>query len=135
MSEIITVGLDLGKNVFQVHGADGSGRAVLRKKLRRDQVLSFFGRLPHCVVAMEACGGAHFWSREIGKLGHEVKCHDAIVGRRAHAVIPPHKNARPWKTETAGAGARNEPLRASKYLGRALWRRRSGYHRQSRAEI
>ena len=73
MSEIITVGLDLAKNVFQAHGADGSGRAVLRKKLRRDQVLEFFGRLPCCVVAMEACGGSHFWGREIGKLGHEVR--------------------------------------------------------------
>jgi transposase len=65
MSEIITVGLDLAKNVFQVHGADGTGRAVLRKKLRRGQVLEFFGQLPPCVVAMEACGGAHFWGREM----------------------------------------------------------------------
>ena len=60
MSEIITVGLDLAKNVFQVHGADGVGRAVLRKKLRRAQVLEFFSQLPSCVVAMEVCGGAHF---------------------------------------------------------------------------
>ena len=73
MSEIITVGLDLAKNVFQVHGADGAGRAVLRKKLRRMQVLEFFSQLPPCVVAMEACGGAHFWGREIGKLGHDVR--------------------------------------------------------------
>ncbi len=73
MKEIITVGLDLAKNVFQAHGADASGRAVLRKKLRRDQVLAFFDQLPPCVVAMEACGGAHFWGREIGKLGHEVR--------------------------------------------------------------
>ena len=73
MSEITTVGLDLAKNVFQAHGADGFGRAVLRKKLRRDQVLDYFGRLPPCVVAMEACSGAHFWGREIGKLGHEVR--------------------------------------------------------------
>ena len=73
MSEIITVGLDLAKNVFQAHGADASGQAVLRKKLRRDQVLEFFARLPSCVVAMEACGGAHFWGREISELGHEVK--------------------------------------------------------------
>jgi len=60
MSEIITVGLDLAKNVHQAHGADAAGRAVLRKKLRRDQVLAFFGQLPPCMVAMEACGGAHF---------------------------------------------------------------------------
>jgi transposase len=73
MSEIITVGLDLAKNVFQAHGADASGRAVLRKKLRRGQVLAFFGQLRPCVLAMEACGSAHFWDREIGKLGHEVR--------------------------------------------------------------
>ena len=73
MSGIITVGLDLAKNVFQVHGADASGKAVLRQKLRRGQVLEFLGRLPSCTVAMEACGGAHHWGREIGKLGHEVR--------------------------------------------------------------
>jgi transposase len=73
MSEITTVGLDLAKNVFQVHGADASGRAVLRKKLRRDQVLAFFSQLQPCVVTMEACGGAHFWGREIGKLGHDLR--------------------------------------------------------------
>ena len=73
MSEIITVGLDLAKNVFQAHGADAAGRAIFRKKLRRDQVLAFFGQLQRCVVAIEACGGAHFWGRELGKLGHEVR--------------------------------------------------------------
>lgn len=73
MSEIATVGLDLAKNVFQVHGADATGSAVLRKKLRRDQVLAFFSQLPPFVVAMEACGGAHFWGREIDKLGHDVR--------------------------------------------------------------
>ena len=73
MSEIITVGLDLAKNVFQVHGADAAGRAVFRKKLRRAQVLELSGQLRSCVVAMEACGGAHFWGREIGKLGHDVR--------------------------------------------------------------
>lgn len=73
MSEISTVGLDLAQNVFQVHGADASGRTELRKKLRRDQVLAFFSQLQPCVVAMEACGGAHFWGREIGKFGHEVR--------------------------------------------------------------
>ena len=62
------------------------------------------------------------------------KCHDAIADRGAHAVIPPSKNAKPWKTVTAGAMARNESLRASKYLGRALWRRWRGYHRRSRVE-
>ena len=62
------------------------------------------------------------------------KCHDAIASRDAHAVIPPRKNAKLWKPDTAGAIARNEAVRTSKYLGRALWRRWSGYHRRSRVE-
>ena len=62
------------------------------------------------------------------------KCHDAIAARDAHAVIPPRKNAKMWKPDTPGARARNEVVRSSKYLGRALWRRWSGYHRRSRVE-
>ena len=73
MSEVRTIGLDLTKNVFQVHGADASGAAVFRKQLRRGPVLKFFGGLPRCLVAMEACGRSHFWAREIGRLGHEVR--------------------------------------------------------------
>ena len=62
------------------------------------------------------------------------KCHDAVADRGAHAVIPPCKNARPWKPVAAGALARNEVLRTSKYLGRSLWRHWRGYHRRSRVE-
>ena len=62
------------------------------------------------------------------------KCHDAIAERGAHAVIPPRKNAKPWKADTAGAVAGNEALRASRRFGRTIWRRWSGYHRRSRAE-
>jgi len=62
------------------------------------------------------------------------KCHDAITARNAHAVIPPRKNAKLWKPDTPGARARNEAVRSSKYLGRALWRQLTGYHRQSRVE-
>ena len=62
------------------------------------------------------------------------KCHDAIAARNAHAVIPPRKNAKMWKPDTAGAKARNEAVRSSKYLGRALWRNLTGYHRRSRVE-
>ena len=62
------------------------------------------------------------------------KCHHAIAERGAVAIIPPRRNAKPWKAVAAGGVARNEPLRASKYLGRALWQRWSGHHRQSRVE-
>ena len=73
MTEVTTIGLDLAKNVFQAHGADGAGTIVFRRKLRREQVLAFFAAQQPCLVAMEACPGAHYWGREIGKLGHMVK--------------------------------------------------------------
>ncbi len=73
MGQVITVGLDLAKRVLQVHGADRAGAVVLRKTLRREQLLGFFAALPRCTVAMEACGGAHHWAREIEQLGHEVR--------------------------------------------------------------
>ena len=71
--DITTIGFDLAKTVFQVHGADGEGRAVLRRKLRRGKVLAFFAGLPSCLVGMEACAGAHYWARELQALGHEVR--------------------------------------------------------------
>src|SRR5262249_54197991 len=73
MSEITTIGLDLAKHVFQVHGIDGEGTTVLRKRLRRSQVLGFFSRLPRCVVGLEACATAHYWARELVALGYEVR--------------------------------------------------------------
>jgi hypothetical protein len=63
MSEITTIGLDLAKHVFQVHGIDAQGTTVLRKRLRRGQVLAFFSRIPRCVVGLEACATAHYWAR------------------------------------------------------------------------
>ena len=71
--DITTIGFDLAKTVFQVHGADGEGRPVLRRKLRRGKVLAFFAGLPTCLVGMEACASAHYWARELQALGHEVR--------------------------------------------------------------
>jgi transposase len=73
MQEISIIGLDLAKHVFQVHGADDRGRCVLRKQLKRREVLDFFGKRAPCVVAMEACGTAHYWARKIAGLGHETR--------------------------------------------------------------
>src|SRR3954454_1470736 len=73
MNQVSTVGLDLAKYIFQLHGADSAGAVVFRKKLRRGQLLAFLATLPPCTVAMEACGSAHYWGREIAKLGHMVK--------------------------------------------------------------
>jgi len=71
--KVSTIGLDLSKKVFQVHGVDAAGAIVLRKRLRRSEVLSFFAALEPCVVGMEACGTAHHWARELRELGHEVR--------------------------------------------------------------
>src|SRR3954464_13103689 len=70
---IAIVGLDLAKHVFQVHAVDETGRAVLRRQLRRASVEAFFKMLPPCVVGMEACASAHYWARRISALGHEVR--------------------------------------------------------------
>lgn len=71
--KVTRIGLDLAKNIFQVHGVDGRGVAVLRKRLRRDQVLAFFARLQPCLIGVEACGGAHYWASKLSALGHQVK--------------------------------------------------------------
>ncbi|MBB6414440.1 IS110 family transposase [Mesorhizobium sangaii] len=71
--QITTVGLDLAKRVFQIHAVDASGDVVVRKALRRSQVLPFFTKLPPCLVGMEACGTSHHWARELTELGHEVR--------------------------------------------------------------
>ena len=73
MEKIATVGLDLAKTIFQVHAINDAGVPIVRRALRRSQVLAFFGKLPPCVVGMEACGSAHFWAREIKALGHDVR--------------------------------------------------------------
>jgi len=65
---VTTIGVDLAKRVFAVHGVDHHGKAVLRKTLRREQMVPFFTRLPSCMVAMEACGSAHYWARTPGIL-------------------------------------------------------------------
>src|SRR3954454_20125770 len=71
--QVATVGLDIAKNLFQVHGADAQGRPVLKRKLARGKVLEFFATLPPCLVGLEACAAAHYWARELAKLGHTVR--------------------------------------------------------------
>lgn len=73
MNEVITIGVDLAKNVFQIHGVDAEGGVVVRRQLRRSQVLRFFEKQPACLVGMEACATSHHWARELTGLGHEVK--------------------------------------------------------------
>ena len=96
MGEIATVGLDLAKQVFQVHAVDSAGEVVLRKALRRGQVMTFFAGLPRCLIGVEACATAHFWGRELTALGHEVR------------LMPPHyvkAYVRRQKNDAADAAA------------------------------
>ncbi len=73
MEQITTIGLDLAKNVFQVHGVDAAGKVSVRRRLGRADVVRFFAALPPCLVGMEACGTAHHWARELSRLGHTVR--------------------------------------------------------------
>jgi len=87
--QITTIGLDIAKNVFQVHGIDGDEKVVVRKQLRRSQVLRFFQDLPPCLVGLEACATAHHWARELTRLGHEVRL---MPARDVKAYVKRNKN-------------------------------------------
>src|SRR5512147_3073008 len=73
MQSVSTIGLDIAKSVFQVHGVDGAGQVVIRRQLKRRYVLTFFQKLPPCLVGIEACASSHYWSRELKALGHTVR--------------------------------------------------------------
>jgi len=73
MKEVITIGIDLAKSVFQIHGVDAAGSVVIRRQLRRRQMLPFFTRQPPCLVGIEACATSHHWARQLALLGHQVK--------------------------------------------------------------
>jgi transposase len=102
MGEITTIGLDLAKHIFQVHAVDAAGAVVVRKALRRAQVLSFFQELPRCLIGMEACATAHHWARELIALGHEVRL---MPPQYVKAYVKRNKN------DAADAGAICEAVR------------------------
>src|SRR5712675_2174094 len=87
--QITTIGLDIAKNVFQVHGIDAKEKVVARKQLRRSQVITFFKALPPCLIGMEACATAHYWARELTKLGHEVRL---MPAKDVKAYVKRNKN-------------------------------------------
>jgi transposase len=87
--QITTIGLDIAKNVFQVHGIDAAEKVVVRKQLRRSQVIAFFKALPPCLVGMEACATAHYWARELTKLGHQVRL---MPAKDVKAYVKRNKN-------------------------------------------
>lgn len=73
MNQVVTIGLDIAKSVFQLHGVDGDGAVVLRKRLTRSRMLPFFEKQTPCIVGLEACGSAHYWARELSRFGHDVR--------------------------------------------------------------
>jgi transposase len=89
VDQIIRIGMDTSKHIFQLHGVAAAEQVVLRRKLRRSQVLSFFAKLPPTVIGMEACGAAHYWARELRKLGHEVKL---MAAQHVKAYVKRNKN-------------------------------------------
>jgi len=99
MNEIAAIGLDLAKDVFQVHGVDDAGQVVCRGQLRRSQVPAFFARLQPCLIGMEACGAMHYWSRKLSELRHSEVTRAAgglasaslasTAGRSAHGADQP----------------------------------------------
>jgi transposase len=101
---IKVIGLDLAKNVFQVHGVDGSGRALLRRQLKRREVREFFAKLSPTLVGMEACGGAHYWAREMSQLGHRVKL---INPKYVKPFVKTNKNDRADAEAIAEAASRS----------------------------
>ena len=87
--QISTIGFDIAKKVFQVHGIDAAEKVVVRKQLRRGQVLKFFASLSPCLVRMEACASAHYWARELRKLGHELRL---MPAKDVKAYVKRNKN-------------------------------------------
>jgi transposase len=112
--QVTTIGLDIAKSSFQIHGADACGKVVLRKRLRRGKLLEFFANLPCCRVGMEACGGAHHWARELTKLGHEVRL---IAARRSGWDWPDNQDDGQGWCRQRGEGVARPELRH--------WRRRT----------
>lgn len=96
MSGVVTIGLDLAKSIFQIHGVDDAGRTMLRRRLSRHELVSYFAKMSPCLIGMEACSAAHHWARELSRVGHSVR------------LIPP-QYVRPYvkrnKTDAADAEA------------------------------
>ena len=104
--KITTIGLDIAKNVFQVHGIDAAEKVVVRKRFRRGQVLAFFRALPRCLIGIEACATSHCWARELTKLGHQVRL---MPAKDVKAYVERNKNDRRRRDDLRGGTAARAP--------------------------
>jgi transposase len=114
--QITTIGLDIAKNVFQVDGIDAAEKVVVRKQLRRSKVIAFFEALPPCLVGMEACASAHYWARELRKLGHEVRL---MPAKDVKAYVKRHKNDAVDAEASCEAGSPADDAICGDEVGRA----------------
>src|SRR5438093_12455854 len=89
MQAVTAIGLDIAKSVFQVHGIDAEGKVLIRRQLKRRYVLAFFQKLQPCLIGIEACASSHYWSRELGALGHTVRLMPAAYVK---PYVKRHKN-------------------------------------------
>ena len=119
LARVTRIGLDLAKTVFQVHGVDAKGEVVIARKLRRGTMLEFFGRLAPCMVAMEACGSAHHWGRQLVALGHAV---NLIPPAHVKPYVRPTRRMRP--TRWRSARRRCAPVSGSSLCVRSTTKRR-----------
>jgi transposase len=99
MGQVVVVGLDIAKSVFQVHGVDRDGEVVIRRRLRRSRVLPFFATVEPCRIGIEACATGHYWARDLGALGHDVRL-------MAPSYVKPTSNARRTMRPTLRRSAR-----------------------------
>jgi transposase len=98
MGQVATIGLDIAKSVFQVHGVDGTGEVILRRRLTRARLLAFFTKLSPCLVGIEACATSHHWARELRKLGHDVRL---MPPSYVKPYVKRQKNERPMRKRFA----------------------------------
>jgi transposase len=114
MQAVTTVGLDIAKSVFQVHGIDREGHVIIRRQLRRRYVLAFFEKLAPCLVGIEACAAAHYWSRELRALGHSVRLMPPAyvrpyVKRQKNMLPTLRRSAKPSPGPTCGSFQPRQP--------------------------
>jgi transposase len=130
--QVTTIGLDIAKNVFQVHGIDAAEKVVVRKQLRRRQVLEFFKALPACLVGMEACATAHYWARELTRLGHRVRL---MPAKDVKAYVKRNKNDAADTEAICAATVRFVQIKSTEQQGQLMLHRARDLLMRQRTQV